>query len=152
MTTSVQITPDMTVVEIAPDQPVVQITDEPVAVTVEMDDCPTVVIEVEETLHTVVAGAPTVLIDAEHEVQVNVSDVATIIGTTGGNSFLSRPDRKDDTPADFFYFGWASIEGTWAVQRQPRGGGPVAWARFSNNPSAPNLDAAWPDRETLNYA
>ncbi len=156
MTTSINIIPDNTVIQVSDDKPVIQIAPEqPVAVIVDFDDSPSVTIEVEETSQVIAPPNPTVSINAEHDVEVSISDVATIIGSTnpGGSGFLPRPDRKDDVtdPANF-YFGWASIEGTWAIQRQSRAGGPVAWARFSNNSSAPNLDAAWPDRETLNYA
>lgn len=66
--------------------------------------------------------------------------------------FLGPSDETDDSGAVYFYFGWASVNGSWLVRRQTRATSLTLNANIVNNPSYANLAAAWTARASLTYS
>lgn len=66
--------------------------------------------------------------------------------------FLGPSDETDDSGAVYFYFGWASVNGSWLVRRQTRATSLTQNANIVNNASYANLTAAWPARASLTYS
>ena len=68
-----------------------------------------------------------------------------------GGDFLPTPDR-DEAAAEYFYLGWADVNGGWLVRRIARADATRADATASDNSSYTTLAEAWPHRATLTYA
>jgi hypothetical protein len=66
--------------------------------------------------------------------------------------FLGPSDETDDSDFVYFYFGWASVNGSWLVRRQTRSTSLTLNANIVNNPSYANLAAAWAARVSLTYS
>ncbi len=76
-----------------------------------------------------------------------------IVRATDGRSafardFLPVPDEADETGAQFFYFGWAAVDGSPIIQRQERATGLSLTAAIG----ALDFSAAWAARSTLAYS
>ena len=66
--------------------------------------------------------------------------------------FLGPSDETDDSDPVYFYFGWASVDGSWLIRRQTRSTSLTLNANIVNNASYANLSAAWPARASLTYS
>lgn len=66
--------------------------------------------------------------------------------------FLGPSDETDDSGAVYFYFGWASVNGSWLIRRQTRATSLTLNANIVNNASYANLAAAWTARASLTYS
>ena len=67
------------------------------------------------------------------------------------NSFLSIPEKQDDTDLTFYYFGWENNDSSWLIQQQERATGFSLNATIVNNSSYVDLDTAWVDKAMLGY-
>jgi hypothetical protein len=79
----------------------------------------------------------------------------TIAGGLGSSPFLPKADLIDDSEASntdtYFYFGWYNVAGVWLIRRQERATALTVDASTFNN-AQPDLNTAWPLRESLAYA
>lgn len=98
-----------------------------------------------------VARRPLVLVDGK-KTELPVGDTVEGVPTGGGSPFLPPPDLVDHLDVVFFYYGWENVNGDWLVRRTVRATGFQDSATSANNPSIPDLAAAFPDRATLTYS
>jgi len=65
--------------------------------------------------------------------------------------FSPFPDLYENTNATYYYFGWESVNGDWLIRRRTKASSHYTDCNSHHNPSHPDLESAWTDRETLTY-
>lgn len=88
-------------------------------------------------------------VDASPRLTLGISALANLQSQGG---YLPPADLIDESNPPHFYFGWYNVGGSWLIRRQKRNDASAKDATIDNNPGYADLDAAWPDRTSLNYA